>query len=372
LTGCKFTRAVLFDNSFVNAILDDVDMNDTDVTRTDFKSGKVIYSIDYSPTLNSLVTDNSANKLVSIWVLSETNENPVNKKITLQGHTDDVFCVSLSPNGLRVASAGQDQSIRIWDTRTGSLAGVLRGHIGDIRNILFADDNTLISCSNDKQLIKWDLTRMISLDAISSDSELWGLSFDNEKNIIATGGLDGIITIWDFNDLSILQHFKLPEPQPRRHSIKLIPGQTFSISGCEDGTIFLWNYSDDSWKKIHKYDSPIKSLAVKSNGSLIATGLEDGRVVVWRGANLEYDRTIDAHINYVSSIVFDELQDRMFTTSPDGTIAAWNLSDYKLLFRLEEHFPNFQFSCKRLQLKNVTGLPKATLENLKKQGAVDE
>src|SRR5256885_929684 len=51
---------------------------------------------------------------------------------TLPGHTNGVFSVAWSPDGGRLASGADDRTIRLWDPQTGRQVGILEGHTDDI------------------------------------------------------------------------------------------------------------------------------------------------------------------------------------------------------------------------------------------------
>ena len=51
--------------------------------------------------------------------------------------------------------------MRIWDARTGELLETLRGHTGLVWDVAFTPDGRgLVSCSEDKTLKYWDVSRL--------------------------------------------------------------------------------------------------------------------------------------------------------------------------------------------------------------------
>jgi len=82
-------------------------------------------------------------------------------------------------------------------------------------------------------------------------------------------------------------------------------------------------------------------------------------------------RTFQAHNDYVSDIAFSNVSTNlMFSASPDGTIAIWDLTNKKLLRQFTEDFFNNKFSCRGLNLTGVTNLPIDRLLHLKRLGAI--
>jgi WD40 repeat protein len=65
--------------------------------------------------------------------------------------------VTFSPDGRRLASAGEDWTVKIWDAATGSEIRNLRGHTDRVSGVTFSPDGRrLASASYDKTVKIWE------------------------------------------------------------------------------------------------------------------------------------------------------------------------------------------------------------------------
>jgi WD40 repeat protein len=113
-----------------------------------------IFNLAFSPDGQRIASD-SDDETIKIWdVLAEQEIR------TLTGHTGRVTSVAYSPDGRQIASGSLDSTIKIWDASTGKEIRTLEGHTHVVRNVAFSPDGRRIaSGSRDKTIKIWDVSQ---------------------------------------------------------------------------------------------------------------------------------------------------------------------------------------------------------------------
>jgi WD40 repeat protein len=114
---------------------------------------------------------------------------------------DQVYSLAFNPQGTSLVVGSQDGTIRRWSIPSGEPEGsALHRHSGNVRALLFPDDDTLISVSYDSTVRKWNLTQpdvepvvLANLNYPNHLPNSAALSLDNRW--LATGDTVGKIQI---------------------------------------------------------------------------------------------------------------------------------------------------------------------------------
>jgi WD40 repeat protein len=98
-----------------------------------------------------------ADKTIRVW--NAVTRRPVGKP--LSGGSEGVLSVAFAPGGKLLASGGADDSVRVWDVESRQQLGPpLGGHAGDVLAVRFsADGRRLVSAGADGTVRIWDALR---------------------------------------------------------------------------------------------------------------------------------------------------------------------------------------------------------------------
>jgi WD40 repeat protein len=126
---------------------------------------------------------------------------------TLEGHSSAVAFVAFSHDSTKLASASDDNTIRLWDASSGACLQTYTGHSNWVSSVAFSHDSTkLASASGDKTVKLWDASSNKCLQTYTGHSNsVSSVAFSHNSTKLASASYDKTVKLWDASSNKCLQ-----------------------------------------------------------------------------------------------------------------------------------------------------------------------
>lgn len=267
---------------------------------------------------------------------------PTANKNKIPAHEGGCASMVFEFNSGKLISGGQDQTIKMWDTNSGSLSRTLYGCLGSVLDLAITHDNkSIIAASSSNNLFVWDkdsgrvchtLTGHVDKVCAVDVSKI-------SSRHVASAAYDRTIKIWDLQKGYCTNTIIFPS---NCNALSFGMDGLTICSGHVDGNLRLWDIQTGKLlSEVAAHSRAITSISLSRNGNVILTSGRDNVHNLFDMRTLEVCGTLRASGNRVASnwsrscISADD--NYVAAGSADGSVYVWSISKASIVSTLKEH-----------------------------------
>ncbi|RDW84228.1 hypothetical protein BP6252_01818 [Coleophoma cylindrospora] len=164
--------------------LDDSAAHQLDAHWDEIRDARNLPKPDTDPLLKNMRSHAQDDNTVKLW---DSRSGALLQ--TLKGHSGPVRAVVFSPDGKTLASSSDDRTVKLWEAGSGALLKTLKGHSGPVRAVVFSPDGkTLASSSDDKTVKLWEAGSGALLQTLNCGYVICSFSFSADGTQLQTDG----------------------------------------------------------------------------------------------------------------------------------------------------------------------------------------
>ncbi|XP_058102057.1 autophagy-related protein 16 [Magnolia sinica] len=295
---------------------------------------------------------------------------PTTCKHKLSAHTGGCGSLLFEYNTDKLITGGQDQTVKIWDTKSGTLSSTLYGCLGSVLDLSITHDNrsviaasssnnlfvwdvgsgrvrhtltghadkvcavdaskvssrNVVSAAYDRTIKVWDLQRGYCINTLISYSNCNTLCFSMDGQTICSGHVDGNLRLWDIQTGKLISEVAA-HAQPVT-SISLSHSGSIVLTSGRDN---LHNLFDVRSLEVcgtlrangNKVASNWSRSCISADDSYVAAGFSDGSVYVWSRSGADIVSTLKGHTAPVLSCSWSWLGKPLASADKNGTVCIW-------------------------------------------------
>jgi tRNA A-37 threonylcarbamoyl transferase component Bud32 len=252
--------------------------------------------------------------------------------ISLVGHTNTIECLAYLPNGTQLVSSDDDQRVLVWDLVEGQLRYQLAK--GDDTGPALALDKsgTLLATAADNDVLKlWDLSTRTEVARLKGHH----LVFSPAGGLLAAALNEDPIALYDTTTHENVG--ELVGHSAWVFALAFSDDGTTLVSGDEDGVLRVWDVERRAQRRALENDVQVNSIALAPGGNLAAAASADGVIRLWNIKTYQLEATLPTHEGVGWGTAFSHDGRLLASAGADGYVVLWDVFSRKQLRRWRAH-----------------------------------
>lgn len=288
-------------------------------------------------------------------------------RTTLKGHALRVSTVAITADSNTIVSGSEDNTIKIWDSKSGSLKRTLNGHTASVTYLkITPDSNYLVSADFQNAVRIWNMQtgklireiqnyNLINFFQIIENGQTLVLNGDSKTIKNTETKVDGnysfpsqpestkgLINVYDLKTGTLKNQLAYEKPSTQ-FTYQTSPSCNFFITGDSIGRLNIWNFKSGALQKtLTGHYSEIKSIAISPDEKTIVSTDANGIIKIWDSRSGTIKSTFTGHnlraYDFVRIIITNNntlvtwTYYNNYDPAKENDIKIWNLQNGELRY----------------------------------------
>ncbi|KAF1810123.1 WD-repeat protein-like protein pop3 [Eremomyces bilateralis CBS 781.70] len=233
-----------------------------------------------------------------------------------------------------LCTAGYDHTIRFWEALSGICSRTIPHPDSQVNRLCISPDKRYLAAAGHHTVKLYDIKSSNPAAVLTFEghtSNVTGVAFHCEGKWMVTSSEDGTVKIWDTRTGSVQRNYVHGVAV---NDVVIHPNQG-ELIGCDrKGSVRIWDLSENkcTHQLIPADDTPMSSVTVATDGTLLCAGNNKGWVFVWRmhqsteAASVTPICRFQAHSTYITRVLLSPDVKHLATCSADHTARIWTVN----------------------------------------------
>jgi|JI10StandDraft_1071094.scaffolds.fasta_scaffold378014_2 WD40 repeat protein len=231
--------------------------------------------------------------------------------------------LGFDPGGDSLVVAGEENTARVVSAHDGATLAELPGSGAWVESAAFSPRGDFVAIASGRRVRVWTSAFEPHVETEDHESTIAAMRFSPDGSRLATASYGGL-HIWGIDPGAVSRHL------PWKGSLVSLawsPGTRVIACGTQECAVRFWRLASGQASEMNGYPEKPRELAWDAKGTLLATG-GSPLVMLWsfRGKGPEGTRAIQlrSHEDSISKLVFSRDGSRLASGAKDGRVLVWD------------------------------------------------
>jgi serine/threonine protein kinase len=240
----------------------------------------------------------------------------------LAAHQTALCGFAISPDGILLGTAGQPGEVKLWNIADGQMLLTLRSGMPAVRALAFSHRQTVAVATSEGTIQFYEPGQSKPVMVSGHVGDVDSLCVNPEGTLLASGGQDGLINLWDLNTYQrLVQYSGHNRPVLQ---LQFSQDSKLLLSASGDYTTRIWELQSGlELRRYRERAAIVYSASFTCNPDIIVTASADKKLRFYKISSGRLVGAVESDNQYLRSVVCDRNHPVVASAGGDGLIRVW-------------------------------------------------